>query len=902
MNQHPAYELFEELGRGANTVVYRSYDLSLGREVAIKELDETSRRDPRQKEQFLREAQFLAQFEHDNVLRVYSVDPERGWIIMEMMKGTLASIIAAGPSDPDLVRSVLKQTLDALTFLHEKNKVHGTVRPSNLLINDAGRVKLSEFEQTAAGGELRAPKGSKKYLAPELIKPEFGNFGPPLDLYCLGFTALELLKGPQFETLFPGTGKGAIDADLAWLRWHSSPDELPPLKKLVKNVPDDLAHVLDHMLKKRVDDRPQSAHEVLKELADRPLVAVPVAGMEEAAAGDNANRPLAPGVVRTISAPQTVTPRGMSPAVNLGDSPLPQHVSTAKAATRGAKKTQPASGKPAAKPFSKDWFNQQLGRPYVLYPLCALIILAALWVSFGNPFAGSPAKPIAKNPPAKTETEKPKAPPEPPAPALVSVEFDAKPDAKNLEVLAGDAPVASNAEQKYEFAPGRQSFTFKKPGFEPLTREFDISPTNNKFTVELTPVKKFVDVTVQVTPAAAELRVDGQNQKLTNGLYTQKLEEGKPLKVEAKLDKYVAASRTISSDELKKLNNKVVLELEREKPRLPDSLIAKPGAPTDDQTQLPTHALAARFGDDEPLELVLVKPGSYKYGAPEAKRRSNEVSQRTVRMDQPYYIAIHETTNAQYNKFFEAAGEAKAGKRWQAASQKWAKPLKVDPLKNHLPVANVSVDEAQAFCSWMGAQLPTEIEWECAVRGADDKGFPLPWGDAQPGRDRCRIFNGEHLERGEGGPVPVEELAAGANRLGLMHAIGNVAEWCQDSEQRTGFILRGCSIATANINDVRVTWRARGDDKGEESTGFRVVVPVTDALAAATIRTATATPAVTAPKVALQPKPATPVQSPATAGAEGSSFLSSLPWDQIVNALTSPSTDSAGSSSSRSPR
>ncbi len=52
------------------------------------------------KERFLREAQFLAQFEHDNVLRVYSVDAERGWIVMELMKGTLASIIAAGPSDP----------------------------------------------------------------------------------------------------------------------------------------------------------------------------------------------------------------------------------------------------------------------------------------------------------------------------------------------------------------------------------------------------------------------------------------------------------------------------------------------------------------------------------------------------------------------------------------------------------------------------------------------------------------------------------------------------------------------------------------------------------------------------------------------------------------------------------
>jgi hypothetical protein len=59
-----------------------------------------------------------------------------------------------------------------------------------------------------------------------------------------------------------------------------------------------------------------------------------------------------------------------------------------------------------------------------------------------------------------------------------------------------------------------------------------------------------------------------------------------------------------------------------------------------------------------------------------------------------------------------------------------------------------------------------------------------------------------------------------------MHAIGNAAEWCHDSEQPGGFILRGCSIATANVDDVRVTWRGRGDARGEEFTGFRVIVPV----------------------------------------------------------------------------
>ena len=821
MNQHPAYELFEELGRGVNTVVYRSYDLSLGREVAIKELDENSRRDARQRDQFLREAQFLAQFEHDNVLRVYSVDTERGWIVMELMKGTLASIIAAGPSDPDLVRSVLKQTLDALAFLHEKDKVHGTVRPTNLLINDAGRVKLSEFEQTAAGGELRAPKGSKKYLAPELIKPEFGEFGPPLDLYCLAFTALELLKGPQFEGLFPGTGKGAIDADIAWLRWHSSPDELASTKKLVKNMPDDLAHVLDRMLKKRVADRPQSAQEVLKELADRPLIAVPIAGIDEGAVAAAESQHLAPGVVRTISGPQTVTPRGSSPAVGMGgSSAAPQSVAPSKSARP---KVAAKASKPAPPAFSKDWFNMQLGRPYVLYPLCAAILLGALWFSFGNPFAGdSETTPVAKQ-------EEKKNAPKAVAAGLIPVTFNVQPDAKGLEVMAGTIRVPANKEGKFAMRAGHYSLTLSKDGFAPVVRDVDVSPTSNTFDVKLEPVIKFVDVVIQVTPAEAELKVGGAKQGLVKGAYTHKLQEGQPLQIDASLDKYVTVSRSISPDELKTLGNKVVLELAKEKPKLPESLVVKIGTPFDSELQLPTRVLAAKLGNSDQMEFALVKPGSYTFGAPEDKKRRNELLKRAVRIEQPYYIAIHEATNAQYQKFVDAVGESKAGKRWEAASRKWAAAEKLDPLKNQLPVTNVSTEEAQAFSSWLGGQLPTEIEWECAVRGTDDKGFPYPWGKDEPSKERCRIFYGEHLERGEGGPVPVDQLADGANPLGLTHAIGNASEWCLDSDTRGGFILRGCSISTANINDVRTTWRAKGDPKGEESVGFRVIVPITPA-------------------------------------------------------------------------
>jgi serine/threonine-protein kinase len=834
MTPHPAYELFEELGRGTNTVVYRSYDLSLGREVAIKELDESGRRDPRHRERFLREAQFLAQFEHDNVLRVYSVDPDRGWIIMELMKGTLASKIAEGPSDPDLVRSVLKQTLDALAFLHEKQKVHGTVRPSNLLINDMGRVKLSEFEQTDVGGELRAPTGSKKYLAPELIRPEFGEFGPATDLYCLGFTALELLKGPQFESLFPGTGKGAIDADVAWLRWHSSPEELASTKKLVKGIPDDLAHVLDRMLKKRVGERAQTAQEVLKELADRPLVPVPVAGATDGEGAPSPDRPLEPGKVRELAPGQrNVLPPAVAAPATIAAATLPP------ASPKRATKSTGKAAAPAAPAFSKDWFNEQLGRPYVLYPLCAAMLLAAVWYVYRTNFGGG-------------------VPP-------IPVTFAVAPDAANLEVVEGENALQASPDGTYAFSPGEHTVTFRKEGFHPATQKFDVSDEKKKFAVRLEPIIKYVDVAVHVTPADAQLSVAGAPHPLVDGAYTHKQQDDQPLLLEARRDGFVTVTRSISPDELAKLGSKVSLELEREKPKLPQSLVAKPNTELDADVQLPTHTLAARLGDTAPLEFVLLKPGKYSYGTAE-RLREGEVPKRSVEIKQPLYVALNEVTNAQYQQFAAAAGDAKAGTRWQAASKKWAAPLNLDPLNNSLPVTNVSSEQAAAFCQWLGGRLPTEIEWESAVRGPQDRGYPLPWGADEPNPDRCQIFYGDL------GPVPVDKLTAGASPLGLLNAIGNAAEWCQDSEQPGGFILRGCSFATANIDDVRVTWRRKGDSRGEEDTGFRIVIPID--LPDAATGPVSVQSRHSDSEVSTGPNPLTPVV-----------VLFSLPWDSYSRKL-----------------
>jgi tetratricopeptide (TPR) repeat protein len=344
MMSHRTYEILEEIGRGSLATVYRARDLALKRYVAIKELHEKFKSDPRQMEQFWEEAQFLANLKHDNIVQVHGLDKERGWIIMELLKGSLDANLAENPLPADLVRSVLRQTLSALKALHELRKFHGAVKPANLLIDEHGRVKLSDSAGVTLGGEIRRPSGSSKYLAPEMLNPEFGEVGTQVDLYCLGLTALELLKGTSFDKLFKGVTGGAGDPELAWMRWHSSPTEvLPPVKDLMPSVPSDLAQVIDKLLKKHTAERYASAAEALKDLEDKPIVLV-----EPAKAAKSGQPALAgPAVVPLGAVPPT-------PAAPRPPAGPPKHVQPA---SRGSGKPGKGAG------LGIQWFKTHLFNP-----------------------------------------------------------------------------------------------------------------------------------------------------------------------------------------------------------------------------------------------------------------------------------------------------------------------------------------------------------------------------------------------------------------------------------------------------------------------------------------------------------------------------------------------------------
>ena len=207
--------------------------------------------------------------------------------------------------------------------------------------------------------------GNPKHLAPELLRPEFGEFGPALDFYSLGFTALELLFGPRFDSLFPGTGEGAIDADIAWMRWHSSDDQLPPSKDLGLEIPDDISTVIDRLLVKQVDQRPKSANEIMQLLDDRPLVRVEV----KPTTGESSSRKAFVANVREVGT------RAAKPVYGSDDDKKPKKASR--------KKKQSNNKKISARKLLA-----QAKRPAFLYALCLAMVLAALFLIF--PFGGSP--------------------------------------------------------------------------------------------------------------------------------------------------------------------------------------------------------------------------------------------------------------------------------------------------------------------------------------------------------------------------------------------------------------------------------------------------------------------------------------------------------------------------------
>ena len=274
MASAPRYEILDTIAQGDFAVVYRARDRELGREVAIKQIHQQFLADERQLARYLARgptAGLAAASEHRHDLRPR---PREGLADPRIhAQQPRSRPPKAKASISTFLRNSLAGVLSALEFLHPNGVIHGDIKPSNLLMDAQGRVKLGDFglarRASNEGGSLL--KGTTKYMAPETVSEQFGPVGPASDLYSLGFSAYELMCGKQFETLFPGLGTFGRDRQIAWMMWHAAADRhLPPIHRVLEGVPDDLAAVIEKMIAKDQSKRYRSAAEALEDLRVEP--------------------------------------------------------------------------------------------------------------------------------------------------------------------------------------------------------------------------------------------------------------------------------------------------------------------------------------------------------------------------------------------------------------------------------------------------------------------------------------------------------------------------------------------------------------------------------------------------------------------------------------------------------
>jgi len=194
------WKLARRLGRGGQADVWMAEDTLLKERVAIKVFHPDLSAGER--ERMRREVSLGRSLAHPNLVRVYElVDAgDRVAVVMEWVsEGSLAQRLETGPLPVDDVVRIADDTLAALSFLHERNIVHRDVKPSNLLVDADGRIRLADLglvrRMDDAGDLTRTAMtvGTPMYMSPEQLRGE--RAGPAADLYGLGVTLYQLLVG-----------------------------------------------------------------------------------------------------------------------------------------------------------------------------------------------------------------------------------------------------------------------------------------------------------------------------------------------------------------------------------------------------------------------------------------------------------------------------------------------------------------------------------------------------------------------------------------------------------------------------------------------------------------------------------------------------------------------------------
>ncbi|MBF8255931.1 MAG: Serine/threonine protein kinase [Anaerolineales bacterium] len=272
------YQVVGRLGRGGMADVYKGFQPSLDRYVAIKVLHPSMVEEAEFVQRFQREAKSVARLRHPNIIQVFDYDNQGDtyYMVMEFLDGptlkaALEEVHRRKEEMPlQVALRIVSDVGAALAYAHEVGVVHRDVKPANIMLDRSGRVILTDFgvakmltgtKVTVTGTVL----GTPAYMSPEQGMGEPGDSRS--DIYSLGVVLYEL-----------ATGRLPYDADtpLAVLLKHVH-DPLPLPRTLNPGLPEEIERVILRSLTKDPADRYQTVQAMLDDIAGLPPATVPAA-------------------------------------------------------------------------------------------------------------------------------------------------------------------------------------------------------------------------------------------------------------------------------------------------------------------------------------------------------------------------------------------------------------------------------------------------------------------------------------------------------------------------------------------------------------------------------------------------------------------------------------------------
>lgn len=256
------YQIIEQIGKGGMASVYRAYQPSLDRDVAIKVLPPYyAQQDESFLQRFKREARAIARLRHPNILMVmdYGEDGDLVYIVMEYVDaGTLKDRMHQ-PLPLSEITNLVGQVSDALSYAHDQGIVHRDIKPSNILLPRPNWALLTDFGLAhMVGGSLLTQSGltvgTPAYMSPE--QGSGGKIDHRTDIYALGVMLYEMTVGEVPYT---------AETPMAVVVKHIV-DPLPIPREKNSNIPEMLQRVILKALAKNPDDRYQSAAEFTEAL------------------------------------------------------------------------------------------------------------------------------------------------------------------------------------------------------------------------------------------------------------------------------------------------------------------------------------------------------------------------------------------------------------------------------------------------------------------------------------------------------------------------------------------------------------------------------------------------------------------------------------------------------------